>query len=217
MLLVITDAMPSGFVEELECLDHPWKLLLAHEVQVDASWNATILVTQTIEEASNYSNALRSRNVETGPVIAVFPTAEIPVFTATSSVATFDDFALLPLRTGELAARVSSQLDRNEPQVGDVVSYGAVELNVATYQASVAGRLLDMTYMEYELLRYFVTNSQRVLSREQLLKEVWKYEYYGGARTVDVHVRRLRAKLGEEHAQLIQTVRSVGYLFGRER
>jgi DNA-binding response OmpR family regulator len=73
---------------------------------------------------------------------------------------------------------------------------------------------MDLTYMEYELLKFLATNPQRVFSRETLLNRVWGYEYYGGARTVDVHVRRLRAKLGEEHAYLIQTVRSVGYKFG---
>ena len=71
--------------------------------------------------------------------------------------------------------------------------------------------------MEYELLKFFVTHPGKVFTREQLLSRVWGYEYYGGARTVDVHVRRLRAKLGEEHANLIQTVRSVGYRFGQSR
>ena len=71
--------------------------------------------------------------------------------------------------------------------------------------------------MEYELLKFFLTHPGKVFTREQLLSRVWGYEYYGGARTVDVHVRRLRAKLGEEHANLIQTVRSVGYRFGQTR
>ena len=71
--------------------------------------------------------------------------------------------------------------------------------------------------MEYELLKFFATHPAKVFTREQLLSRVWGYEYYGGARTVDVHVRRLRAKLGEEHANLIQTVRSVGYRFGQTR
>ena len=69
--------------------------------------------------------------------------------------------------------------------------------------------------MEYELLRFLSTHPGKVFTRETLLNRVWGYEYYGGARTVDVHVRRLRAKLGEEHAHLIQTVRSVGYRFGQ--
>ena len=79
----------------------------------------------------------------------------------------------------------------------------------------MAGRALDLTYMEYELLRFLAAHPGKVFTRETLLSRVWGYEYYGGARTVDVHVRRLRAKLGEEHAHLIQTVRSVGYRFGQ--
>ena len=73
-------------------------------------------------------------------------------------------------------------------------------LNLETYQASIAGRPLDLTYMEYELLKFLAQNPGKVFTREMLLTRVWGYEYYGGARTVDVHVRRLRAKLGEEHA-----------------
>ncbi|NNC41206.1 MAG: winged helix-turn-helix domain-containing protein [Acidimicrobiia bacterium] len=73
---------------------------------------------------------------------------------------------------------------------------------------------MDLTYMEYELLRYFIEHQGRVWSREQLLAKVWGYDYFGGARTVDVHVRRLRAKLGGERASWITTVRSVGYRFG---
>jgi DNA-binding response OmpR family regulator len=88
-------------------------------------------------------------------------------------------------------------------------------LNLETYQAAVSGRVLDLTYMEYELLRFLAGHPAKVFTRETLLSRVWGYEYYGGARTVDVHIRRLRAKLGEEHAHLIQTVRSVGYRFGQ--
>ena len=98
-----------------------------------------------------------------------------------------------------------------------MVEYGALTLNLETYQASIANKPLDMTYMEYELLKFLAQNPGKVFTREILLSRVWGYEYYGGARTVDVHVRRLRAKLGEEHAALIQTVRSVGYRFGESR
>ena len=90
-------------------------------------------------------------------------------------------------------------------------------LNLETYEAAVEGRSLDLTYMEYELLKFLAGNPGKVFTREVLLNRVWGYEYYGGARTVDVHVRRLRAKLGEENASLIQTVRSVGYRFGQSR
>ena len=99
----------------------------------------------------------------------------------------------------------------------ELASYGDLVLNFETYQAGIEGKPLDLTYMEYELLKFFVTHPGKVFTREQLLSRVWGYEYYGGARTVDVHVRRLRAKLGEEHANLIQTVRSVGYRFGQVR
>jgi DNA-binding response OmpR family regulator len=96
-----------------------------------------------------------------------------------------------------------------------LIERGPLVLNLETYQAGIAGRALDLTYMEYQLLRFLATHPGKVFTRETLLSRVWGYEYYGGARTVDVHVRRLRAKLGEEHAHLIETVRSVGYRFGQ--
>src|SRR5690606_339258 len=99
----------------------------------------------------------------------------------------------------------------------EMVEYAALVLNLETYQAEGAGRPLDPTYMEYELLTFLASNPGKVFTRETLLTRVWGYAYYGGARTVDVHVRRLRAKLGEEHAGLISTVRSVGYRFGQSR
>ena len=97
------------------------------------------------------------------------------------------------------------------------MDYGPLSLNLETYQASIENTPLDLTYMEYELLKFLAQNPGKVFTREMLLSRVWGYEYYGGARTVDVHIRRLRAKMGEEHANLIQTVRSVGYRFGQSR
>lgn len=138
----------------------------------------------------------------------------------------FDDFCISPFHPAEAEARlrhgVAVALARTgapapgEPTTADDqhLIYDDVALNLDTYQARVQGRSLDLTYMEYELLRYLVANPGKVFSREVLLSQVWGYDYFGGARTVDVHIRRLRAKLGEEHAGLIQTVRSVGYRFG---
>lgn len=127
----------------------------------------------------------------------------------------FDDFAASPVDPRELAARLRHVLVMSgSGATSSVVEHGELTVNLENYQAAIAGRALDLTYMEYELLRFFATNPGRVLTRETLLNRVWGYEYYGGARTVDVHVRRLRAKLGEEHAHLISTVRSVGYRFG---
>ena len=131
----------------------------------------------------------------------------------------FDDFCVSPFHPAELEARVRHLL---AARVGAGPArrssqYEALVLNLETYQAAIDGSPLDLTYMEYELLKFLASNPGRVFTREILLSRVWGYEYYGGARTVDVHVRRLRAKLGEEHAGLIQTVRSVGYKFGESR
>ena len=109
------------------------------------------------------------------------------------------------------------QADSIDAARSDLVTHGPLVLNLDTYQAAIDGRPLDLTYMEYELLKFLAQQPGRVFTRETLLTEVWGYEYYGGARTVDVHVRRLRAKLGEEHAGPITTVRSVGYRFGQSR
>jgi DNA-binding response OmpR family regulator len=90
---------------------------------------------------------------------------------------------------------------------------GALSIDEATYQARIAGRSLDLTFKEFELLKFLAQHPGRVFNRAQLLQEVWGYDYFGGTRTVDVHVRRLRAKLGAEHESLIGTVRNVGYKF----
>jgi DNA-binding response OmpR family regulator len=131
----------------------------------------------------------------------------------------FDDFCLAPFHPSEFEARRRHLLwDSAEPVTrADLVEYGELVLNLETYQATIDKRPLDLTYMEYELLKFLAQNPGKVFTREILLSRVWGYEYYGGARTVDVHVRRLRAKLGEEHAGLIQTVSSVGYRFGQSR
>jgi len=130
----------------------------------------------------------------------------------------FDDFVGHDIGPGELAVRLRHRLWQSQPAANpEVVTHGPIELNPETYQASVAGRLLDLTYMEYELLRFLTASPDRVFSRETLLSQVWGYEYYGGARTVDVHIRRLRAKLGEEYAPMIVTIRSVGYKLVEQR
>ena len=94
----------------------------------------------------------------------------------------------------------------------DRVESGDLVINASSYTARLRGRVLDLTYKEFQLLHFFATHPSRVFTREQLLSEVWGYDYFGGTRTVDVHVRRLRAKLGDLE-QLIGTVRNVGYRF----
>lgn len=127
----------------------------------------------------------------------------------------FDDFVLSPIDRIELRVRMSRLgASPTAHDSDDLAHHEDLELNTATYQATIGGKPCDLTYMEYELLRFFVENPGRVWSREQILSKVWGYDYFGGSRTVDVHVRRLRAKLGEERASWITTVRSVGYRFG---
>lgn len=127
----------------------------------------------------------------------------------------FADFVLSPIDRTELRVRLR-RLHSNSPVVSDddIIRFRDLQLNTATYQATVGGEPRDLTFMEYELLRFLVENPERVWSRDQILAKVWGYDYFGGSRTVDVHVRRLRAKLGEERASWITTVRSVGYRFG---
>ncbi|PZS07999.1 MAG: transcriptional regulator [Solirubrobacterales bacterium] len=116
------------------------------------------------------------------------------------------------------AAELGTRIQRARAKLGgadpdEAVRIGTLELNFATYQVTIAERPVDFTYMEYELLKFLLTNPRRVFSREALLSAVWGYDYYGGARTVDVHIRRVRAKLGQEHASRVKTVRGVGYRF----
>ena len=119
-----------------------------------------------------------------------------------------------PFCAGELEARVArARRQVNGVEDGDVVRVGSLEVNLATYQVAIDREPLSFTFMEYELLKFLITHPGRAFSRESLLSAVWGYDYYGGARTVDVHVRRVRAKLGLEHAARIKTVRSVGYRF----
>jgi len=92
-----------------------------------------------------------------------------------------------------------------------VIRLGSLALDTDTYRVTAGGRPLDLTFKEFELLRFLASRPGRVFTRPTLLREVWGYDFYGGTRTVDVHVRRLRAKLGPEHEHLVETVRSVGY------
>jgi DNA-binding response OmpR family regulator len=122
-----------------------------------------------------------------------------------------DDFVFSQASDGELRARLEL-LRRRRGEGGEaVVRLGPVAINRDTYQVTAGGRTLDLTFKEFELLRFLAERPGRVFGRATLLQEVWGYDFYGGTRTVDVHVRRLRAKLGPGHEHLIETVRGVGY------
>ena len=127
-----------------------------------------------------------------------------------------DDLLLHTAGPGEVEARLRLAIGRRTQtaaQLPDEIRSGGLVVNEATYSARMNGRSLDLTFKEFELLKFLAQHPGRVFTRAQLLQEVWGYDYFGGTRTVDVHVRRLRAKLGAENEALIGTVRNVGYRF----
>lgn len=127
-----------------------------------------------------------------------------------------DDLLLHTAGPAEVEARLRLAIARrtqSAAQLTDEIRAGGLVVNEATYSARMNGRSLDLTFKEFELLKFLAQHPSRVFTRAQLLQEVWGYDYFGGTRTVDVHVRRLRAKLGAENEALIGTVRNVGYRF----
>jgi DNA-binding response OmpR family regulator len=123
-----------------------------------------------------------------------------------------DDFVLTSAGPAEIEARIRLALEKTR---SNKEMPTGLHIDEASYSAKINGRSLDLTFKEFELLRYLADHSGQVLTREQLLSEVWGYDYFGGTRTVDVHIRRLRAKLGEMES-LITTVRNVGYMLTKE-
>lgn len=151
------------------------------------------------------------------PVIAVVTEGGLAAVTSDWDLA---DVVLDSAGPAEVEARLRLALGRAGAEAaaasiaaggGVTVTLGDLVVDEEGYSARLRGRPLDLTYREFELLKYLAQNPGRVFTRAQLLQEVWGYDYYGGTRTVDVHVRRLRAKLGSDHESLISTVRNVGY------
>jgi DNA-binding response OmpR family regulator len=175
---------------------------------------AVVSAASDLSGAIAFCRHLRKRESPISPLLLAITGDQVTQLQLRDDL--FDDFCIVPAALGELTARLDHLFWRSGRGLRpDIIEYGPLVLNLETYQAEVANRVLDLTYMEYELLKFLSSHPGKVFTRETLLSRVWGYEYYGGARTVDVHVRRLRAKLGEEHANLIQTVRSVGYRFGQ--
>ncbi|NDH23843.1 MAG: DNA-binding response regulator, partial [Actinobacteria bacterium] len=177
---------------------------------------AVVVAGDEPDEAFRLCRSIRSGDIHVGSVLLLIGGGHLASLDFREDL--FDDFCLNPFQPVELEARLK-HLFRRSGQVAraEVIEYGPLGMNLETYQAAIDGKPLDLTYMEYELLKFLASHPGKVFTRETLLSRVWGYDYYGGARTVDVHVRRLRSKLGEEHANLIQTVRSVGYSFGTSR
>lgn len=155
-------------------------------------------------------------------VAAAHPTLPVAIAIAEASLIAVDsswavdDFLLPDSSPVEIETRLKLLTTRrpvgvDQAEDSQVASIGGLVVDEVTYVARIDGTPLDLTYKEFELLHFLVRNAGRVFSREQLLQHVWGYDYFGGARTVDVHVRRLRAKLGRDYELLIATVRNVGY------
>jgi DNA-binding response OmpR family regulator len=223
MLAVFADAVSPELARSLDLAGYSWKHVSSADDAADNEpadgWQGAIIdCTADAESAWAFARTIRKSDGSPIKVIVLVGGAQLGDLHLRDDL--FDDFCLSPFHPTEFEARLRHVLWSSGDTMGpraDLVEYGQLVLNLETYQATIGGRPLDMTYMEYELLKFLAQNPGKVFTREILLSRVWGYEYYGGARTVDVHIRRLRAKLGEEHAGLIATVRSVGYRFGQSR
>jgi DNA-binding response OmpR family regulator len=220
-ILLFPDPAPPTIAQSLDVGGYPWKAVsspqVADRLEPDDGWAGAIVCADTDpESAFALCRVLRKRDVPLAPLLLVIDLDQLIELELREDL--FDDFCVVPWKGQEIEARLAHLFWRTGRGTRpDLVEYGPLVLNLETYQAALSGRPLDLTYMEYELLKFLTTHPGKVFTRETLLSRVWGYEYYGGARTVDVHIRRLRAKLGEEHANLISTVRSVGYRFGQSR
>jgi len=217
-VLVWPDPAPHDLVRVLDLAGIAWQAVADDSSARAGVWAAAVVAADEQPEAGfALARTLRRGDVGIAPLLLLVKGTQLADLGSRHDV--FDDFCVVPAHPAELEARVRHLLLSGggaEPEP-EVIRYDDLELNLETYQAAIGGRPLDLTYMEYELLKFLAASPGRVFTREVLLSRVWGYEYYGGARTVDVHIRRLRAKLGEEHAGMIQTVRSVGYRFGESR
>ena len=145
------------------------------------------------------------------PIFALAPASELAAYVGEAG---FDDFAVSPFRQHELAVRIQRLLRRAPAEdEGQVLRIADLVIDISRYEVTQAGRRMELTFKEYELLKFLATNPDKVFTREALLNQVWGYDYFGGTRTVDVHIRRLRSKIENGPTTFIDTVRNVGYRF----
>jgi DNA-binding response OmpR family regulator len=218
-LVLLTNApQPSAEVlPALALLPHTVRILPAEpSALVDAPRCDAVLVDgrRDLAQSREFTRLLRTTGTEV-PLLLIVSEGGMAVVSADWGA---DDVLLDTAGPVEVDARlrlVSGRLraSRDDEAETRVIRSGGVVVEEDTYTAKLDGRLLDLTFKEFELLKYLAQHPGRVFTRHQLLQEVWGYDYFGGTRTVDVHVRRLRAKLGPEHEALIGTVRNVGYRF----
>ncbi len=146
------------------------------------------------------------------PLLLIVNEEELPSLQFPTTVAS--DFVMHGASVAECTARVKRLMtSQEEPASLDCISVDGLVINLATYQVTINGEPIDFTYLEYALLSFLAKHPGRTFSRDALLQRVWGFDYYGGSRTVDVHVRRIRSKLGPDLAERLETVRGVGYLW----
>ena len=176
----------------------------------EASPAADVVVLDLRDVPPAAFNILSPGYVENGVVVLVI--AGEDQFDRLSADLAVDDFLVAPPNPVELLKRIERALwRRHGVDSENFVHCGALTLDLSNYRVTVSGDPLVMTFKEYELLRFLAMNSGRVFTREQLLNRVWGYDYFGGARTVDVHIRRIRSKIEIRGHSFIETVRNVGY------
>lgn len=219
-LLLLTKALqPSAEVlPALALLGHSVRILPSEgSALLEAPESDLLLVDgrQDLAQARDLCRLIRTTGTDV-PVLLVVTEGGLAVVAHDWAM---DDVVLHTCGPAELEARIrlaigrlAAQREADDP-AAHVIRTGEVVVDDATYTAKVSGRALDLTYKEFELLKFLAQHPGRVFTRQQLLQEVWGYDYFGGTRTVDVHVRRLRAKLGPENEHFIGTVRNVGYRF----
>jgi DNA-binding response OmpR family regulator len=218
-LLLLTSALqPSAEVlPGLALLGHQVRILPAEGSALIEAPDADLILVdgrQELAHARDLCRLLRTTGTDC-PVVLIVTEGGLAVVHHDWAM---DDDVLHTCGPAEHEARIRLAIGRlhaageDEPEA-HVIRTGEVVVDDAAYTATVGGRPLDLTFKEFELLKYLAQHPGRVFTRDQLLQEVWGYDYFGGTRTVDVHVRRLRAKLGPEHETLIGTVRNVGYRF----
>ncbi|GAB2665857.1 hypothetical protein GCM10027169_29980 [Gordonia jinhuaensis] len=214
LLLLTTDPTPESVLPSLSLLAHTVRVVPTEVSSLMEAGNADVAIVDArndLAAARGLCRLLGSTGSPT-PVVAVLTEGGLVAINAEWGV---DEFLLPATGPAELDARLRLLVVRTrgvttEESTGKV-ALGELVIDEGTYTARLRGRPLDLTYKEFELLKYLAQNAGRVFTRAQLLQEVWGYDFFGGTRTVDVHVRRLRAKLGSEHEALIGTVRNVGY------
>ncbi|MES0278448.1 MAG: response regulator transcription factor [Dehalococcoidales bacterium] len=161
-----------------------------------------------------WETALKNSHLKLPPLIALITRAGLNGLLADAVI---DDFLVKPYDPDELAARVRRLLKRAKGvDLGETIRAGDLVVDLARYEVSVNGRPVELVFREYELLRFLMANRGRVFSRQALLNKVWGYDYFGGDRTVDVHIRRLRSKIEDAKHTFIDTVRNIGYRFRRD-